>query len=82
VLYLRNRCSGKHVGDERPTVLRFEVFPLREKGFVRIEGTIKIVVLVPFVLWTVYFIVHRRLCEVELRSNSAVSPNFPNKALQ
>ena len=56
IFYLRNRLFGKHIGDQPPPVFRFDVFPLREKGFVRIESTIEIIILVPFVLWTVYFI--------------------------
>jgi len=50
VLYLRNRFSGEHLGDETPAVLRFEVFSLRKERFVCVEGTIKIIILVPFVL--------------------------------
>ena len=77
VLYLRNRSSGEHPGNKSPAVLRFEVFSLRQGRFVRVEGTIKTIMLVPFVLWIVYFIVYRRSCKVELRGNSAVDPNSP-----
>ena len=64
VLYLGNCSSGKQIGDKRPALLRFDVFCLREKGFVCNEATIKFIILVPFVLRTVYFIVHRRPCKV------------------
>jgi hypothetical protein len=64
VLHLKNCSFRKHIGDERPAVLRFEVFRLREKGFVCIEATIKFIILVPFVLRIVYFIVRRRSCKV------------------
>ena len=64
VLYVRNRSLGKHIGDERPAMLGIEVFCLRKKGFVRVEGTIEIIILVPFVMKVVYFVVRRRSCKV------------------
>ena len=76
VLYFRNCTSGKHIGHERPAVLRVVVFRLREKGFVCTEATIKFIILVPFVLRIVYFIEHRRFCKVKLRVNLVVSHNF------
>ena len=36
-------------------------------------------ILVPFVLRIVYFMVHRRLCKVELRSNSGLSTRLAKK---
>ncbi len=78
VLYLRNRSSGKEIGNQRPVVLRFKIVRLREEGFVRIEGPVIFIILVPSVLRIVYLVVHRRSCKVELRANSAMSPDFPN----
>jgi hypothetical protein len=56
------------MGDQHPPISRLEIIRLREKGFVQVEeGPIKIMILVPFILRVVYFIVYRRLCKVELR---------------
>jgi hypothetical protein len=60
-------------------VLRFKVVRLCKEGLVQVEGPIKIIVLVPFVLGVVYFIVYRWLCKVELRPR--LNSNFPNKTL-
>lgn len=51
-------------------MLRFKIIRLCKEGFVQVEGPIKIIVLVPFVLGIVYFVVYRRLCKVELRTES------------
>ena len=80
-LYLRNRSSGKHIRNQRPVVLRFKVIRLRKEGFVHIEGPVIFMVFVPFVLRIVYLIVHRRSCKVELRRNSAVSPDSPMRGV-
>jgi len=77
VLYLRNRSSGKQIGNQRPVVLRFKVVRLRKEGFVHIEGPVIFAVFVPFVLRIVYLIVHRRSCKVELRGSSTVSLDSP-----
>jgi len=79
VLYLRSRFSGELIGVERPTVLRLKVVRLRKGGFIHVKSPVKPIILVPFVLKIVDFVIHRRSCEVELRGNSAVSPNSPNK---
>ena len=55
------------MGDQHPPISRFEVIRLHEEGFVRVEYPIKIIILVPFILGIIYFIVYRRLCKVELR---------------
>ena len=78
VLYLRNRSSGKEIGNQRLVVLRFKVVRLREEGFVHTEGPVIFIILVPSVLQIIYLIVHRRSCKVELRANSAMSQDFPN----
>ncbi len=67
MLYLRNRSSGEHIGDERPAVLRLKVIRLRKGGFVHVEDPIKFISLVPFVFESVYFIIRRRSSKVELR---------------
>ena len=59
-LYLRNRSSGKQIGNQRPVVLRFKVIRLRKERFIHIEGPVIFAVFVPFVLRIVYLIVHRR----------------------
>jgi len=63
-------------------MLRFKVIRLTKEGFVQVKGPIKIVILVPFVLRIVYFIVYRRLCKVELRTEGRIrywSLDFQNK---
>ena len=63
-------------------MLRFKVIRLTKEGFVQVKGPIKIVILVPFVLRIVYFIVYCRLCKVELRTEGRIrywSLDFPNK---
>src|SRR6267154_1492704 len=54
VLYLRYRSSGKEVGNQGPVVLRSQGIRLGKEGFICVEGTIKIIVLVPFVLRMLY----------------------------
>jgi hypothetical protein len=66
VLYLIYRFSGKHIRDERPTVLRFKVIGLSKERLVHVESTVKFIVLVPLVLSIVYLVVHRRLGKVKL----------------
>jgi hypothetical protein len=81
-LYLRNRTSGKQIGNQRPVVLRFKVVRLRKEGFIHIEGPVIFMVFVPFVLRIVYLAVRRRSCKVELRRNSTVSLDSPNETRQ
>jgi hypothetical protein len=64
VLYLRDRPSGEHIGDESPAMLGLEVFPLSKEGFIYLEATIKFMILVPFVLWVVYLIINGWSCKV------------------
>ena len=78
-LYLRNCSSGKHIGNQRPVVLRFKVIRLCKERFVDIEGPVIFTVFVPLVLRIVYLVVHRRSCKVELRRNSTVSLDSPNE---
>jgi hypothetical protein len=66
MLYLCSRLFGKPIGVERPTVLCFRVVRLRKHGFVHVESTVESIILVPFVLETVDFIIHRRSRKVEL----------------
>ena len=47
-------------------VLCFKVVLLRNSGFVHVESPVKSIILVPFVLRIVYFVVHRRSCKVKL----------------
>jgi hypothetical protein len=54
-------------------VLRFTVVSLRKERFVHIEGPVKIIIFVPFVLGTVDFIVRRWSSKMELRGNLTVS---------
>jgi hypothetical protein len=70
VLHLYNRTSRKEIRDQRSAVPRFTIVRLREERFVHVEGPVKFITLVPFVLRIVDFIVHRRSRKVELRRNA------------
>ena len=58
---------------------RFKVVRLRNGGLVHVETPVKSIILVPFVLGTVDFVIDRRSCKMELRGNLAVSPDSSNK---
>ena len=79
VLHLRNRTSGKEIGDQRSAEPRFTVVRLCEERFVHIEGPVKFIIFVPFILRIVNLIVHCRSRKMELRRNAEVSPNSQNK---
>jgi hypothetical protein len=72
VLYLRDGLLRKHIRDESPAVLRFKVIGLRKERLLHVEGTVKLVVLVPFVLRVVYLVVHCRLGKMKLKGNQEV----------
>ncbi len=68
MLQIRDRLLGKEIRYQAPAVLRFEVLGLHEERFAHVEGTVIVVVLIPFVLGVVDLIVHSRVCKVKLTS--------------
>ena len=62
-------------------MLRFSVIGLRKERLVHVKGPVILVILVPFVLPVVDFVVNRRSCKMELPSKFGCESEsvFPNK---
>ena len=62
-------------------MLRFDVIGLRKERLVHVKGPVILVILVPFVLPIVDFVVHRRPCEMQLPSKFGCEfkSDFPNQ---
>lgn len=62
-------------------VLCFKVVRLCKGGIVHVETAVLTIILVPFVLEIVDFIIHRRSGKVELQGKLMVSPDSSNKSM-